>query len=143
MHRNEGDVQPFDDSLKASFEREEIARPANRAFGENADHMAPPQRLPCPPERFEHLFGTPALDWDRFHQAQEPVDRLHLVIRSVDQETDEPLDAGPYQQSIDERYVVADQQGWPAEGDVFLPHDANSVHGVCEHPQGEANEKIR
>ena len=32
-----------------------------------------------------------------------------------------------YQQSIDERHVVTDQQGWPAEGDVFLPHDGSGL----------------
>ncbi len=80
---------------------------------------------------------------NRFRQAEEPVERFHLVIRAVHHEADETLHARADQKAVHMRDVIRHQQRRAAERNIFRAHDADAEHRVGEHPQHEAHQKIR
>src|SRR5947207_3673245 len=121
MHGNDWHIEPFDDLFKASFERLEVPGAANRPFGEDADDMALMQIVLGAGEGGGDFSRVPPLYGDWLHLAQQPVQGFVLVDRSVDEKADEALDAPPDQESVNERDVVAHQQGGTTHGDVLLP----------------------
>ena len=65
-----------------------------------------------------------------------------LVIRLVNKEPDEALDAGADERAVDVRQMVADEQRAAARGHVFLADDADAVERMRHQPERETNEEF-
>ena len=108
VDRHDWHVEPLHDALEAAPERQQVARAADRSFGEDADDVAVLQFLARPLDGSHGV--APRRDRDRLHQRHEPAQRPMLVIRAVDEEADETLHAGADEQAVDVRDVIHHQQ---------------------------------
>ena len=143
MHRDDRHLEPVDDLLEAALERQHVAGAADRALGEDADHVARLQFLARPLDRAERAARPAAAGRDRAHQGEQLAQHRHLEERRVDHEAHEALHAGADQQAVDEGEMVGDQQRRPVQRHVIRVHDADAVDAVRQHPQAEADQEVR
>ena len=137
-------VEPVDDPLEAALERQQVARPADRALGEDADDVALSELVTGRGERRHDVPRSGGADRDRLHRAHQPVNRPQLVIRLVDHEPDEPLDASRRRAAPStKRQVIADEQRRAARRHVLLADDPDAVERVREEPETEADQELR
>ena len=93
-------------------------------------------------ERRQHLAAAAGGHGNRVHHPKQPAHAFDLVVRLVDHEADESLDARSHEEAVDMRDVIADEQRRPARRHVLLTFDANPVDGVREEPQAESDGEL-
>ncbi len=142
MYRDNGHVDAFQDTLHAPAERQQIARAAQRALGEDADYMALLQRLAGAGEGLVDQLGIAAADGDRMHGAEQPVQHRQVVVGAIHDEAHEARQGGADQQAVDEGDMVADQQGRAFARHVLRTRHSDAVDAVGQQPQQEAHEEI-
>ena len=142
VDRDDRHVEPVDDPLEAALERQQVAGAADRAFREDADDVAVLQLLPRAPRSRRPPRGRPPTGI-ACSILSSGLHRPVLVVRLVDQEADEALDARADQRAVDVRQVVADEQRRAARRHVLLAVDADPVDRVREQPEAEAHEELR
>ena len=143
MHGNYRHIQSLDDLFQAALKRQQVAGPADRTFGEDADHVALSQFLARIPNGSCDFAHGPAADRHGFGQTKEPVERLHFVIRAPHHEADEALDRRANQEPVDVRHMVGNQQRRAARRHVLRSHDPDLVQRVRRHPQNEPYQEVR
>ena len=109
VDRHDRHVEAVDDPLEAALERQQVAGAADRAFREDADDVAVLQLLRAR-ARSRATASRPPPTGIALQHLQQRVHRPVLVVRLVDEEADEPLDARADQRAVDVREVVADEQ---------------------------------
>ena len=85
----------------------------------------------------------PTSNRNRLHQAKQPVQGFALINGAIDQETDEAGHTGPYEEAIDVRDMIADEQGRPLHRGMFPPHHADAIQCMRQHPADQADDKGR
>ena len=101
---------PVDDFFEAAFERQQAAGAADRALGEDANHVAFVEFVARALERPDDLAAVGRRYRDRAHQAKKPIERFEIVIFAVQHETDKARQRRADQDRIDEGDVIGHQE---------------------------------
>ena len=138
-----GHVQPLDDPLEPALERQQVAGPADGAFGEDAHDVAALELGARLSDRRQHLLPVAARHWDRPHHRQQLARDRQVEVRPVDHEADEPLHARADQEAVDVRQVIADQQRRAARRHVLDAMELDAIQRVGQQQEREAQAEIR
>jgi hypothetical protein len=141
VDRHDRHVQAADDALEAALEGQQVAGAADRALGEDAHDMAGFELAPRALDGLDDVLAS-GRDRNRVHAREQRVQARLAVVRRVDHEPHEALDARADQRAVDHRHVVGDDQRRSVGRDVRLADDADAVDRVRQHPQHEADEEV-
>ena len=142
MHRNHRNAQPVHDLFQAPAEGQQVAGAADRAFRENADHVAGFELVARLLNGRNHVARAAGSHWNRLSEAEKPVQRGHLVVRLPDHEPDEALQAGGDEEPVDVRHMVRHQERGPADRNAVVTQDADSEERVRNQPQQEPDQEL-
>ncbi len=100
VHRYHRHVQSGEDALESTFKREQVTRPADGAFGENADDMPGLEFGASALDGRRNAGFVTGRDWDRMHPADHRVNYRQIEIRTVHHEAHEAVHTGAHEQAV-------------------------------------------
>ena len=144
VHRDDGSISALDDALETALEGLQLAGAGDLAFPENTDEVTIVDMLPRIPHGLEdNPRATGGGNLDGLEGPEKGAVDGMMEIGRFDDEANRAVDAGDQEETIDERYMVWNQQGATLRRHVRPSDDSKPVEGAGEENEQKANEGVR